>query len=565
MIKKVICLVFLVLMLFNADATHVSGGDISYTCLGGNVYLVSLKLFRDCSGINLGTTQSIKLTNDCGFSNQYFTASIVSDPVTGLNYSNISQLCSTDSVNSTCYSGALPGMQQFTYQATITLTQTCDAFRFSWRVCCRNSSTNLVGQSAPYFEVSLNNVDAICNNSPVFTGAAIPYVCVNQPVAYSYGVVESDGDDLRYSLISARSNTGSLVNYQSSYSGTSPIVGIAIDSLSGELTFTPTILGNFVVVVNVKEYNSSGVLICEIIRDMQFIVQSCANNVGNYSTNTFNNISGAVTVHSLNILQVIEGDSFCVDLTFADGDVTDVLSLSSNVTSVLPGSTFNWVSSGNSATATICWKAISGMASINLFTIEINDNACPLPGISSYTVQVNVVPILPIELLDFYVSADPKNKLVNIEWLTSSEINNDYFFVQRSQNANDWETIGKVRGAGNSNDNLYYQIQDLKPLIGVSYYQLKQFDFDGSSSFSQIEAIEFVRNQNLTIYPNPTKGVLYVANSKLVNLPIEILDAMGQVVKKYYAHSDRLDLSEFESGLYFLRVDNAITKIFLTK
>jgi len=1012
--KKFICTMLLALIICNVRATHVSGGDISYTCLGGNVYQVSLKLFRDCSGINLGTTQTIALTNDCGYATQYYTASIVLDPITGLNYTNISQLCSIDSLNSTCYSGGLPGMQQFTYQTTITLTQTCSAYRFSWSVCCRNSSSNLVGQSSPYFEASLNNVDAACNNSPVFTGQPIPYVCVNQPVVYSYGLVEADGNDLRYSLVSARYNISSTVNYQSPYTGTNPITGISLDSLNGQLTFTPTIIGNFVVVINVKEYNSSGILIGNVFRDMQFVVQSCANNVGDYSLTTFTNITGSAIIDFSNNLQVCEGDNFCVDLTFTDLDITDVISLSSNVVSVLPGATFNWVSSGNIATATICWTAISGMASINSFTIEINDNACPLPGISSYTNQVNFIPNvnagadqtlclgdlvtlnasggsnfswslisgdplvigsnisctncaspvvnpaltsiyevesiglpatcvnkdtlevsivpnfthtlnpttdtvclneetqyftdvttsgsysyawsptiflndsliddpfvmptipgtyyhivtiqnssgcikqdtiilvvsnsaapaatvnmssdtimigdtvstsmaigtaipivsgpslttlcsqapmnidigtqtglnsyysypapygnyyknarhqflftvaelnamgfnggklteiawevtqiygttsyldysikmgvtsssslsgwetglttvfspqnitintgwnthvlttayewngtsnivieicynnlalnytynsitpyestsfvsalyyrsdgavacssssyttsarrpvtrfttcdisanlsnysflwtptlgvnnpttanpflypsatttytvnivenssgcfnnlgmtvfvnspLPIELLDFLVAVDKKNKLVNAEWITVSEINNDYFLVQRSKNMTDWDAIAKIDGYGNSNQVLHYKTRDLSPLTGVSYYRLKQIDFDGSFSFSETKSVQF--KEDIFIYPNPTTGLVKIRAEERLIGPIHLLNGLGKMVNVFETGTNEIDLSKLENGLYFLRINKTMTKIILIK
>jgi len=385
----IIFLLSTVFLSSGAFASHVSGGDVSYTCLGSNSYLVTLNLYRDCSGITLGNTQTISVTNDCGFSTQTLTANLVNNPATGEDFTNVSQLCQADSLNNTCYGGSLPGMQKYTYQVVITLTQQCDSYYFSWGVCCRNSSNNLVGQVSPYFEAALNNANAICNNSPVFTGHPIPYVCVNQPVTYNYGVVEPDGNTLVYSLIDARSSAGAVTPYATGFSGSSPIDGITVDPATGEINFTPNNIGYYVVVLGVTEYDSGGDFIGSSFRDMQFVVQNCSNNVGDYSSLQIASISGDASLDADNNINVCEGASFCFDLTFDDLDVIDVISLSSNVEAVLPGATFNWVSAGSSATATICWTGVAGSPSSSSFTIEVNDNACPITGISYYTKQVN--------------------------------------------------------------------------------------------------------------------------------------------------------------------------------
>ena len=373
------------------QASHISGGDISYTCLGSGQYRITLNLYRDCSGISMGTTQTIDVNNDCGYPSQTLTATLVTNSITGENFTNVSQLCLADSLNNTCYGGSLPGMQKYTYEVTVTLTQTCDSFRFSWGVCCRNSSNNLIGQVSPYFEATLNNSNAVCNNSPRFTAHPIPYVCVNQPVSYNYGILESDGDNLVYSLIDARSAPSSAAPYETGFSGASPIDGIVVDSLTGEIQFTPTTVGYYVVVMSITEYDNGGDYIGTVFRDMQFVVQNCSNTIGDYSALLISGVTGDASLDSDNNIQICEGSSFCFDLTFTDPDPIDVVSLTSNVETVLPGATFSWVSSGNSATATVCWTAVSGVPSVNVFSIEISDNACPIEGISYYTKQVTFV------------------------------------------------------------------------------------------------------------------------------------------------------------------------------
>lgn len=89
--------------------------------------------------------------------------------------------------------------------------------------------------------------------------------------------------------------------------------------------------------------------------------------------------------------------------------------------------------------------------------------------------------VLPIELSRFDAQLD--NGIVKVEWETMSEINNDFFSVERSTDGVDYELIGKVKGAGNSTGRLTYNFNDENPLSGTSFYRLKQTDFDGKFEY----------------------------------------------------------------------------------
>ena len=114
--------------------------------------------------------------------------------------------------------------------------------------------------------------------------------------------------------------------------------------------------------------------------------------------------------------------------------------------------------------------------------IEING-----PGISSQ--QVNCAPSsLPISLLVFEGSVLPNN-LILLRWVTESEINNDFFTIERSYDLKDWDIVKKISGAGNSNEILHYQTYDDSPISKITYYRLKQTDFDGSFEYSSAIAL----------------------------------------------------------------------------
>jgi hypothetical protein len=113
---------------------------------------------------------------------------------------------------------------------------------------------------------------------------------------------------------------------------------------------------------------------------------------------------------------------------------------------------------------------------------------------------------LPIELVEF--NAVLHQTRVDVTWVTASEINNNYFTVERSGEGNAWENIALVEGAGTSNQYISYANCDYTPLSGTSYYRLKQTDYDGNSSYSQIAVVNnnSVSDAAVTLFPNPADG-----------------------------------------------------------
>ena len=111
---------------------------------------------------------------------------------------------------------------------------------------------------------------------------------------------------------------------------------------------------------------------------------------------------------------------------------------------------------------------------------------------------------LPIELLDF--SANLNEDKVQLEWVTATETNNDYFSIQRSEDGSNYETIARVDGAGNSSTKQYYSEVDKEPLTGTSYYRLKQTDKNGNFSYSNIVTVSYNRsNPDIKVSPNPVQ------------------------------------------------------------
>lgn len=391
MIKKLITFIGITALLSfapkAASASHIAGGEITYTCLGGNQYQINLNLFVDCLGFNPGASQIINFTSTCG-GTASLTVNVTPATINGLE---ISQLCPSSLPLSTCSGGTLPGMWLFSYTGIVTLAPPCDTWTMSWSTCCRNSAITNVTSFNYYIEATLNSATAACNSSPQFTAQPIPYVCLGQVVNYSYGVIEADGDSLYYSLTPALDAAGVPVTYAAGYSGTSPIPGITIDPITGLVTFTPGLLGNFVVAILVQEYDSAGNLVGSVMRDIQFVVQNCTNVVPSSTGGAITSFGGSAVQTGPYSIEMCAGNCFNFTAVYTDTNPTDILTYISNITAALPGATITSAGT-NPLTLNVNWCSPAGTMGQNLtFTITVQDGACPIQGQQTFVYNVNIL------------------------------------------------------------------------------------------------------------------------------------------------------------------------------
>ncbi|SMD32516.1 hypothetical protein SAMN04488029_0861 [Reichenbachiella faecimaris] len=111
---------------------------------------------------------------------------------------------------------------------------------------------------------------------------------------------------------------------------------------------------------------------------------------------------------------------------------------------------------------------------------------------------------LPVELVEF--TATLNDGQVDINWITSSELNNDYFEIERSANGEMYEVIGEVTGQGTANEIIHYSFVDDRPYFGISYYRLAQTDFDGKKTTFPAVTVNndsFKQGIETTVFPNP--------------------------------------------------------------
>ena len=152
---------------------------------------------------------------------------------------------------------------------------------------------------------------------------------------------------------------------------------------------------------------------------------------------------------------------------------------------------------------------------------------------------------LPVEFLHFDASLN-KEYTVDLFWETASEINNDYFVVERSTNGTDFVPLEQLDGAGNSSELQEYKTVDYNPSIGLNYYRVKQVDFDGNFDYSDIKSVRLERETDqVLVYPNPAKNEVNVK-----------LKAKSGKVLVYSQYGVLIDSKELANGICSFNIAN---------
>lgn len=187
---------------------------------------------------------------------------------------------------------------------------------------------------------------------------------------------------------------------------------------------------------------------------------------------------------------------------------------------------FNFFDAGNNLAAGTALNALVFMG----YNATNNDAQVFLDDFT-YADYLTDLITLPIQLTDF--KAVSQGNSVKLNWATATETNNAHFEVMRSENGKDFKSIATVKGGGNTQTEQLYTYTDQNPLTGTSYYQLKQADFDGTSSLSKIVVVKSLSTKNeLNIVAKPSQQVIELAffGDKAGIATINVLDLSGKKV-----------------------------------
>ncbi len=170
--------------------------------------------------------------------------------------------------------------------------------------------------------------------------------------------------------------------------------------------------------------------------------------------------------------------------------------------------------------------------------------------------QLVIIGAAPVELATF--TATPRENNVVLDWRTESEINSDYFELQKSRDAQRWEVIDRQNSTGSLHQSKDYSYLDEEVLSGKNYYRLNMVDFDGSQEYSEVLALDFRVAEDVKVYPNPAKNEIYFETDLSSFEQVAIYNTNGQLMRSQLIDGEdqqiRFDISSLNSGIYFYQL-----------
>lgn len=162
---------------------------------------------------------------------------------------------------------------------------------------------------------------------------------------------------------------------------------------------------------------------------------------------------------------------------------------------------------------------------------------------------------LPVELIEF--NAIVKESIVEVSWITVSEQNNDYFTIEKSKDGIHFIPLVDVDGKGNITTLSYYSEIDDRPYQGVSYYRLKQIDFDGTTTITEIVPVKFGEPESVEIYPNPATNYFFIRGKDLEKATVSTLNSIGQevaLIPQIEKSIVKFNISGLKKGSYLIQI-----------
>jgi hypothetical protein len=222
----------------------------------------------------------------------------------------------------------------------------------------------------------------------------------------------------------------------------------------------------------------------------------------------------------------------------------------------------------NSSTFTIvktsdtdCGNGYSGMNAAAMNT-SFNGTGCAgedayfefFTGTFSTFYLFAVDAILPVELTEFDAREVEKQR-VQLNWQTTIETDNSHFEVEHSVDGRTFNVLGEVAGAGNSSEEQAYDYLHKAPVVGLNYYRLRQVDYDGTATLSDVREVNVSGVAALSLYPNPTTDALRI--NGFAGGPVRVMDHQGRTVLRLdLGEFGVLDVRDLPAGVYLVQTKN---------
>ncbi len=431
--KLLLALFFVGALSFASKAANYLASDLTYTCLGGNTYLITYSYYNYCDGSSVPNTQLINCS--CSSNSAFnFNTNLTLISGTGVD---VTPICGCDS--NACQGGTSFGIREYIYQAMVTLAP-CNSWHLKVDGCCRKPVNTVQGQANSYFvEAVVDNLNAPCNNAPVFSNKPFALPCNGKSYCLNQGGTDADGDSLVYSFIAPKSSLPVQVSYNAPWAASNFLTSstpLTLDPVTGDICFNPSMNLSSITGLRVDQYRTiNGVvtLVGTTYRDLYFQVISCPNNIPKLSgidtlnSHTYNPND---TIHFIDwpISKAVDFgiNGFDAD-TFTPGCAAHPERFSITWNNAIPGANFTPHYNGtDSAYAHFSWHpSYADVAtSPHCFVVTITDEACPYAGFSTAKYCLTILSAASIENKEhkdgFQIFPNPNSGLFEINYQTTS-------------------------------------------------------------------------------------------------------------------------------------------------
>jgi hypothetical protein len=162
--------------------------------------------------------------------------------------------------------------------------------------------------------------------------------------------------------------------------------------------------------------------------------------------------------------------------------------------------------------------------------------------------------ILPVELTEFEAREVEKQR-VQLDWQTTIETDNSHFEVEHSIDGRTFNVLGEVAGAGNSTEEQAYGYLHKTPVVGLNYYRLRQVDYDGTATLSDVREVNISGVATLSLYPNPAVDEIRIKGFS--GGSVRIIDQQGRtVLQRNLSEFEGLNVQSLSAGVYVVQTEN---------
>lgn len=562
--KKFLSLLVVILLASTASASHIMGADISYEYLSPFKYKITVKMYRDCKGIPLNSPV-IKIVCPNGSNSQSLN-------YTRVSINDISNYCKGDT--SPCTPSNTPssfGIEEHVFVSTVDFSQSpfdiykragCCEVKIAVEQCCRNGAITTISPGNFYTDAMLNVCESgkLKNSSPVFGTYPVQYICCNNTLSYSQGIInDNNSDSVSFELVAPLNANNSNESYNSGFSPQRPMtvpnnsIGFKFNGETGGFFMTPIDCSEVgIIVVQVSEWkrDSTGVMkkIGYTRREMELLVKTCGYNNDPY-------FSG-------NGKQAIcEGEKICFSFDVKDEPFlpkqTSLDTVTVRIINPLPGVTFTIQdSTAREKSVQLCWQTKNGDAkeSPYLLTLEARDNYCPDPRIAYKDVSIAVKP---------RAAAKRVYRRLLKGNLEMSSVPSDSLFGNYAYQFQVMDSLGGSNPAG-----LFLKRVDTFQftLPGKYYIEHRIWNTRFSCPRTYIDTIiitpEHITSisetamMTLSVSPNPSAGIFTIQSELLSeqNLMADVYSTDGKRVATIPVRHQQIDLTSLSDGIYTIDI-----------